>query len=201
MACAKTLPEPPWYRVPRTVIQLMRSIPEPTISASVVARSREVAPTGAAKKVSTPASARGTATRNPASASEGNGTATPFTTSYQDQMTSPIVQESAESPRSHQPRAVRPLSRRPAHMQASVAANEAPPSPRSSTAVVSCAPPILRRSQARNTADSTTDTNTAAMNARRRPREVATRSSWAGTAALPVGMGMGIVDQPPGRSR
>ena len=51
---------------------------------------------GAEVKANTPATARGIASRKPASAAEGNGTLSPRPTSIQDQMASPSAQLSAE---------------------------------------------------------------------------------------------------------
>src|SRR5712692_47489 len=87
--------------------------------------------------------------RTPASAAEGNGTATPQKTSYQDQMASPMVQLAAPAAISAQATRRRPDDRRAANKRLIAATADATPSPMSSTAIVDLSPPTRKAVQIR----------------------------------------------------
>src|SRR5713101_6398281 len=96
---------------------------------------------GAEVRARIPAIASGISRRKPASAADGFGTDTPWTTSYQDQMTSPRVQLAAAAAISAHAARRRPDDRRAARARLIAATPDATASPMSSTAIVFAADP------------------------------------------------------------
>lgn len=83
--------------------------------------------------MSIPATANGTAARNPTSAADGNGTSVRWINSYHDQMTCPDPQQNAERPTSVQTRRSLPAVLIAATQQARAATSAATAVPMSET--------------------------------------------------------------------
>src|SRR5712691_10273039 len=119
---------------------------------------------GADVKVRTPAIPSGIASKKPASAAEGNGTAIPWKTSYQDQMASPMVQLAAPAAISVQAIRRRPDDLRAATPRLIAATADATPSPMSSTAIVDVSPPTRKAVQMRKATAAMSASNAAKAN-------------------------------------
>src|SRR5260370_39550188 len=116
---------------------------------------------GAEVRARIPGIASGISRRKPASAADGFGTGTPWTTSYQDQMTSPRVQLAAAAAISAQAARRRPDDWRAAKARLIAATPDATASPMSATAIVVLEPPIRNAVQISNATANTNASNAA----------------------------------------
>ncbi len=126
MARSNRVPPPSCSVGPSTVTQLIQSTEVATMSPSSSARARPVWVPGDDGKYNRPITARGTASRKNASASEGNGVISPRMVSNHVQISWPTAHDAHDAPTSSQPvRQARPCETREARRHDQVATSGA----------------------------------------------------------------------------